>query len=72
MRPGRGEMQTVHVDDPEVQIIFPGGISVELILAGKSIDISASVKGRQALVRSDIDAQPQATLDIVETRGPED
>jgi hypothetical protein len=65
-------MQTVHVDDPEVQVVFPGGISLELTLAGKSIDISASVNGRAALVRSDIAARPLVTLDIVETRGPEE
>ena len=65
-------MRTIQVDDPEIQIVFPDGISVELVLAGKSIDISASVKGRPALVRSDIDAQPQITLDIVEARGPEE
>jgi hypothetical protein len=69
---GEGEVQTIHVDGPEVTIAFPGGITVELILAGKSIDVCASVKGRPALVRSDVDARPQVTLDIVEARGPEE
>lgn len=66
------QVQTVHVDGPEVEIIFPGGIALALALAGKSIDISASVKGRRALVRSDVDARPQVTVDIVEARGPEE
>ncbi|HTD47683.1 MAG TPA: hypothetical protein VK881_10510 [bacterium] len=71
-RPGSGEVQTVHVNDPEVKIVFPGGIAVEVTLAGKTMDISASVRGRPALVRIDMDARPQVTLDIVEARGPEE
>lgn len=65
-------MQTVRADDAEVIVMFPGGIAVELSLAGKSIDISASVHGRPALVRADRDAHPRVTLDVVETRGPEE
>lgn len=65
-------MQTIHVDDTEVKLVFPGGIAIELTAAGKSIDIRASVKERPALVRSDIAALPQITVDIVEARGPED
>ncbi len=65
-------IHTVRVDDTEVRVVFPGGIAVQLSLAGKSIDISASVRERPALVRSDIDAHPQITVDIVETRGPEE
>lgn len=63
---------TVRADDPEVKVVFPGGVAVELSLAGKSIDIRASVSERPALVRTDIDALPQVTVDIVETRGPEE
>ncbi len=65
-------MQTVHSDDTEVMVVFPGGIAVTLDLAGKSIDISASARGRPALVRTDLEARPRITLDIVETRGPEE
>ncbi len=65
-------MQTVRADEGEVKLLFPGGIAVELTLAGKSIDIRAFVKDRAALVRSDVAALPQITVDIVETRGPED
>ncbi len=65
-------VQTVRADDPEVKIVFPGGVVVELSLAGKSIDIRASVRERPALVRTDLDALPQVTVDIVETRGPEE
>ncbi len=65
-------MQTVRVDEGEVKILFPGGLAVELTLAGKSIDIRAFVKDRAALVRSNLAALPQITVDIVETRGPED
>ncbi len=65
-------MQTVRATDGEVTVVFPGGIAVALILAGKSIDISASVGGRPALVRAVLDAHPRVTVDIVETRGPEE
>ena len=65
-------VRTVQLDDEDVRIVFPGGIAVALTLAGKSLDIRASVKDRPALVRSDIAALPQITVDIVETRGPED
>jgi hypothetical protein len=65
-------LRTVHSDDTEVTVVFPGGIAVTLELAGKSIDISASARGRPALVRTDLEARPRITVDIVETRGPED
>lgn len=65
-------MRTVHLDDVEVTIVFPGGVAVELTLAGKSLDISASVKNREALVRSDVAALPRVTIDIVEPRGPDE
>ncbi len=69
---GEVHVQTVEADAGEVKILFRGGIAVELALAGKSIDIRAFVKDRAALVRSDLAALPQITVDIVETRGPED
>ena len=59
-------------DSREVMIIFPGGIAVEVTLAGKSLDIQAAVGGRPALVRTDVDARPLVTVDIVERRGPEE
>jgi hypothetical protein len=59
-------------DSQEVTVVFPGGIAVALALAGKSLDIQAVVGGRPALVRSDIDALPLVTVDIVERRGPEE
>lgn len=65
-------MKTVHVDDTEIQVVFPGGIAVTLDLAGKSLDVSASAHGRPALVRTELDARRRITLDIVETRGPEE
>jgi hypothetical protein len=65
-------VQTVRAEETEVAIAFPGGIVVTLALAGKSVDISAAVKGRPALVRSHLDAHPMITVDIVETRGPEE
>jgi len=64
-------MQTVVLDDLEVEVVFPGGVALVLNVAGKSVDIRASVKDRPALVRTDIAAVPQVTVDIVETRGPE-
>jgi len=63
-------MQTVRATDAEITVVFPSGIAVALMLAGKSIDVSASVGGRPALVRADLDAYPQVTVDIVETREP--
>ncbi len=69
---GKIQVQTVRADEGEVRILFPGDIAVELSLAGKSIDIRASIKDRAALVRSDVAALSQLTVDIVETRGPED
>jgi hypothetical protein len=66
-------MQTLHADDSrEVTIIFPDGIAVEIALAGKSLDIQAAVGGRRALVRTDVEARPVVTVDIVERRGPEE
>lgn len=65
-------MQTIEVADSEVRIVFPGRIVVEVTLAGKTIDLRASVRERPALVRSDLAALPQLTVDIVETRGPEE
>ena len=66
-------MQTVETDETrEVRIIFPDGITIELALAGKSLDIQAAVKGRAALVRTEVDARPVVTVDIVERRGPEE
>lgn len=70
---GGDAVQTVHADDGrEVTIVFPGGIAVSLALAGKSLDIQAAVQGRPALVRTDLDARPVVTVDIVERRGPEE
>lgn len=64
-------MQTVHANDSgEVTVVFPGGIVVVLALAGKSLDIQAVVQGRPALVRTEIEARPTVTVDIVERRGP--
>jgi len=66
-------VQTVHADDDgEVTIVFPGGITVALALAGKSLDIQAVVQGRPALVRTDVEARPVVTVDIVERRGPQE
>ena len=66
-------MQTLHADESrEVTIIFPDGITVALALAGKSLDIQAAVKGRRALVRTDVETRPVVTVDIVERRGPEE
>lgn len=65
-------MQVVRADDVEVTVTFPGGIAIELTLAGKSLDVSATVHGRPALVRADLDAHPRITLDVVETRGPDE
>lgn len=70
----RGDVvQTVHADDDgEVTIVFPGGIAVALALAGKSLDIQAVVQGRPALVRTEVEARPVVTVDIVERRGPQE
>ena len=68
-RPGSGEVQTVHVNDPEVKIVFPGGIAVEVTPAAM---ITIAQGSCPALVRIDMDARPQVTLDIVEARGPEE
>jgi len=65
-------MPTLSVDDVEVTIVFPGGVALDLALAGKSLDIRASVQGRTALVRAGLDARPELTIDIVERRGPEE
>jgi len=66
-------VQTVQADETrEVRILFPDGIAVELTLAGKSLDIQAAVKGRAALVRTEVDARPVVTVDIVERHGPEE
>ncbi len=65
-------MQTVQVDDFEVTIVFPGGVALEVVLAGKSVDVRARVKARAALVRAGVAAEPQITLDIVERHGPEE
>lgn len=66
-------MQTIRANsDQVVTVLFPGEIAVELALAGKSLDIRATVKGRRALVRTDVEARPLVTVDIVERRGPED
>ncbi len=66
-------MLTLRADDSrEVTVVFPGGIAVGLALAGKSLDIQAAVGGRRALVRTDVDALPVVTVDIVERRGPEE
>ncbi|HEV2439992.1 MAG TPA: hypothetical protein VGX97_08010 [bacterium] len=64
-------MLSFHVDELEATIVFPGGVAVELSLAGKSVDVRAFVGGRSALVRTDLDARPAVTIDIVERRGPE-
>jgi hypothetical protein len=63
---------TFHAADLEAVIVFPGGVALELSLAGKSVDIRATVHGRHALLRTDLDAKPAATIDIVERRGPEE
>ncbi len=64
-------MLTVRADESEeVTVVFPRGIAITLTLAGKSLDIQAVVGGRLALVRSDIDALPTITVDVVERRGP--
>ncbi len=68
----RVEVQTVHAEDAEVRIVFPGGVAVEVALAGKSIDLRATVREQPALMRTDVEARPQVTVDIVETRGPEE
>ncbi len=66
-------MLTFEADESqEVTVVFPRGIAVALTLAGKSLDIQALVRGRPALVRTDIDALPLVTVDIVERRGPEE
>ena len=65
-------MLSLQVDELEATIIFPGGVAVELSLAGKSVDVRAFVAGRAALVRTDLDARPAVTIDIVERRGPEE
>lgn len=65
-------MLTFHTGDLEVIVAFPGGVELELSLAGKSVDIRATVHGHRALVRTDLDAKPAATVDIVERRGPEE
>lgn len=59
-------------DSDEVTVVFPGGVAVGLALAGKSLDIRATVGGRPALVRTGVEALPVATVDIVERRGPEE
>jgi ABC-type nitrate/sulfonate/bicarbonate transport system substrate-binding protein len=69
-RRGQAGVEKVEASDVEVEILFPSGVSVRLLLAGKSLDVSASVGGRPALVRSDVRASPQITLDILEPRGP--
>lgn len=66
-------MLTVRADEgQEVTVVFPRGIAITLTLAGKSVDIQAVVGGRPALVRSDLDALPLITVDVVELRGPEE
>lgn len=65
-------MQTVVLDDLEVKVVFPGGVTLVLNLAGKSVDIRAFFKERPVLVRSEVVARPSMTVDLVETRGPED
>jgi hypothetical protein len=65
-------MPTFRAEELEATVIFPGGVAVELSLAGKSVDVRASVAGREALVRADLYAQPSVTIDIVERRGPEE
>lgn len=65
-------MLTFQADEHEATIIFPGGVAVELSLAGKSVDVRAFVAGRGALVRTDLDARPYVTVDIIERRGPEE
>ena len=66
-------MLTVRADEgQEVTVVFPRGIAITLTLAGKSVDIQAVVGGRPALVRSDLDALPLITVDVVERRGPEE
>ena len=65
-------MQTVHAADLDVTVVFPGGVALELSLAGKSVDVRARVKERAAFVRAGTAAEPQVTLDIVERRGPEE
>src|SRR5437588_10745251 len=57
-------VRTVHSDDMEVTVVFPGGIAVTLGLAGKSIDLSASARGRPALVRTDLEPRPLITVEI--------
>jgi hypothetical protein len=65
-------MPAFRTEECEATIIFPGGVAVELSLAGKSVDVRAFVAGREALVRADLYAQPSVTIDIVERRGPEE
>ena len=66
-------MLTVRADaTQEVTVVFSRGIAITLTLAGKSLDIQAVVGGRPALVRSDLDALPLITIDVVERRGPEE
>lgn len=72
----RGEaeapVRTIHLDDLEATLVFPGGIALEVRLAGKSLDLRASAGERPALLRSGLAAEPQITVDIVESRGPEE
>ena len=65
-------MLTFYAGDLEAVVVFPGGVALELSLAGKSVDVRATVHGRRALVRSGLEATPTVTLDIVERRGPEE
>lgn len=65
-------MLTFHAEDLEAVVVFPGGVALELSLAGKTIDVQATVDGRRALLRTGLEATPTATLDIIERRGPEE
>jgi hypothetical protein len=62
----------VRADDLQATILFPGGIAVEVSLAGKSLDLRAWVRERPALLRVGTAAEPRITVDIVERRGPEE
>jgi hypothetical protein len=68
-----GVPRIIHANgDEEVTIAFPGGIDIVVALAGKSLDLRATVKGRPALVRTEVDARSVVTVDIVERRASEE
>ncbi len=64
--------RVIRLDDVEATLLVPGGIAVELSLAGKSLDLRARVRERAALLRVGTDADLQVTVDIVERREAEE